>query len=130
MKLNRLFVSAALPLTLALSAGALTSVPARAAQPEHTMSHEADAGNHHAAGATENSPLYTTKGTVVEVDATGKKITVAHEAIPALNWPAMTMRFSVEQPDLLEGVKAGSSIRFDFLNQGKESILKDLEILR
>ncbi len=129
MKLNRLFVSAALPVTLTLSAGALTSVPAWAAQ-EHTMSHEADAGNHHAAGTTENSSLYTTKGTVVEVDTAGKKITVAHEAIPTLNWPAMTMRFSVEQPDLLEGVKAGSSIRFDFLNQGKESILQDLEILQ
>ncbi|MCF0319462.1 cation efflux system protein CusF [Klebsiella pneumoniae] len=33
-------------------------------------------------------------GVVKDIDMNSKKITISHEAIPAVGWPAMTMRFT------------------------------------
>ena len=35
------------------------------------------------------------KGVIKTIDMDSKKITIAHEAIPAVNWPPMTMRFTI-----------------------------------
>ena len=35
------------------------------------------------------------KGVIKAIDMDNKKITIAHEAIPAVNWPPMTMRFTI-----------------------------------
>jgi Cu(I)/Ag(I) efflux system membrane fusion protein len=41
-------------------------------------------------------------------------VTISHQPVPAVGWPAMTMTFRVEQPALLNGVKKGDSVRFAF----------------
>jgi Cu(I)/Ag(I) efflux system membrane fusion protein len=52
-------------------------------------------------------------GTLDAVDAAGTA-TITHQPIPELKWPPMTMDFAVARPDLVKGVKLGSSISFEF----------------
>ena len=71
--------------------------------------------------------IHTGRGVIDVVDRNGKKLTITHEAIPALNWPAMTMRFGLEDPVLLEDVRPGDKVRFDFREKGGEYSVVDLE---
>ena len=51
-------------------------------------------------------------GKVMEIDAKSGKITLAHEPIPALGWPSMTMGFSVKEAKSLATLKAGDTVEF------------------
>ena len=51
-------------------------------------------------------------GTVTAVDAAAGKVTLAHEAMPAIGWPAMTMTFAAD-PALLAGVAQGDRVAFE-----------------
>jgi Cu(I)/Ag(I) efflux system protein CusF len=44
-------------------------------------------------------------------------VTIAHDPIKALNWPAMTMPFKVADKALLAKVKVGAKVRFDLSGQ-------------
>lgn len=54
------------------------------------------------------------------------KITIAHEAIPAVNWPPMTMRFTITPQTQLNNVKDGDNVDFTFVQQGNLSLLQDI----
>ena len=56
-------------------------------------------------------------GVVTAVDAAGGSITLEHQAMPEVEWPAMTMTFSAK-PQILEGVKVGDKVSFDASIQG------------
>jgi Cu/Ag efflux protein CusF len=58
------------------------------------------------------SQLPTVSGTIEKVDAGAGKVTIDHGAIPNLNMDAMTMVFRVQDPALLQGVKAGDKVQF------------------
>ncbi|HPO17720.1 MAG TPA: efflux RND transporter periplasmic adaptor subunit [Rubrivivax sp.] len=66
-----------------------------------------------APAATES---YRTTGLVVEID--DQQITLDHAAVPALNWPAMTMPFTLADPALARGLKPGQLVSFSFDQQG------------
>ncbi|HLS79959.1 MAG TPA: efflux RND transporter periplasmic adaptor subunit [Steroidobacter sp.] len=51
-------------------------------------------------------------GKVVSVDHAGGRATLAHEPIPELGWPAMTMSFRFAQPHAVHALSAGDVIRF------------------
>lgn len=51
-------------------------------------------------------------GVVRAVNAKAGKVTLAHEAIPALKWPPMTMAFKVADPALLKDLAVGTKVRF------------------
>lgn len=68
---------------------------------------------------------FSTRGRVVEVD--GASITLEHEPVPALKWPAMTMPFQLAQPQLAGRVKAGDAVRFRFRQQGDEHVVTAIE---
>ena len=57
-------------------------------------------------------------GVVQSVDTAAGRVTIAHEPIKELNWPAMTMGFKVADPALLEHVAPGSKI--EFMLRGKD----------
>ncbi|MDR1008099.1 MAG: copper-binding protein [Campylobacteraceae bacterium] len=67
------------------------------------------------------------KGVVKGIDFENKKITIEHEAIEVLSWPAMTMRFTFEDENLVKDLKEGDSIEFLFVQQGKISLLKSVK---
>jgi Cu(I)/Ag(I) efflux system periplasmic protein CusF len=52
-------------------------------------------------------------GVVKSVDLKAHTVTLDHEPIPAIGWPAMTMTFPVASPDLLNGIAAGQTVTFD-----------------
>jgi Cu/Ag efflux protein CusF len=89
-------------LTLAVFLTAAGSVLAHETASPH--SHDA---NPAAAGA---KPLV--EAVVRTVDKSAKKITLKHGEIPNLDMGPMTMVFQVQDPSLLDKVKAGDSVRF------------------
>ncbi|WP_099065664.1 copper-binding protein [Serratia sp. BW106] len=44
-----------------------------------------------------------------------RKVSIAHQAIPALNWPPMTMSFQLPSSPLLTALPAGTAVDFSFL---------------
>ena len=51
-------------------------------------------------------------GIIKAINEKAHKIQIAHEPIPSLEWPAMTMWFLLDTP-LPQDIKAGDSVRFD-----------------
>lgn len=56
--------------------------------------------------------MYESVGRVEQL--TGDRVTLSHEPIPALQWPAMTMQFRLPDPAMASGVKAGDRVTFTF----------------
>lgn len=59
-------------------------------------------------------------GVVTEVDEANSKVTIKHEPIQSLNWPAMSMTFNVKDKKLLEKAKAGEKVQFSFVQSGSD----------
>ncbi|OIP08064.1 MAG: hypothetical protein AUK53_10775 [Betaproteobacteria bacterium CG2_30_59_46] len=59
------------------------------------------------------------KGTVNKIDAATATVNISHEAIPAIQWPAMTMDFKVANKKLLSGIKVGQAITFGLAKEAK-----------
>ena len=77
-------------------------------------------------GAAEQ--VITGTGIVKDIDLTNKKVTISHEAIPAIGWPAMTMRFTfIEVDESINALKVGSHVDFSFVQQGNISLLKSIK---
>ncbi|STE53078.1 Cation efflux system protein CusF precursor [Edwardsiella tarda] len=66
-------------------------------------------------------------GIVKDIDFQNKKITIAHDAIPSIGWPAMTMRFT-SQDDGITALKPGNKVNFSFIQQGNLSLLQDIQV--
>jgi Cu(I)/Ag(I) efflux system membrane fusion protein len=54
----------------------------------------------------------TGHGIVTAVDAGRGELTIRHQPIPAMNWPAMTMRFTLAQPGMARGLARGQPVQF------------------
>jgi len=54
-------------------------------------------------------------------------VTLSHEAVPALQWPPMTMPFPLATPDLAKGLRPGDKVRFKFRQQGGENLITAIE---
>jgi len=65
--------------------------------------------------AADNQKSYLAKGEVVTLDSASGKVKLKHDAIPELKWPAMTMFFNVADKSLLDIVKAGDQVEFEFV---------------
>ena len=65
--------------------------------------------------AADNQKSYSTKGEVVAVDGALSKVKLKHEAVPELKWPGMTMFFNVADKSLLDTVKTGDQVEFEFV---------------
>jgi Cu(I)/Ag(I) efflux system membrane fusion protein len=56
--------------------------------------------------------LYETRGRIEQITPTS--VTLSHEPVPAIGWPAMTMQFRLADPALAKGIKAGDRVAFAF----------------
>lgn len=72
------------------------------------------------------SPTVSASGEVKAIDRDTNKVTIAHGAIPALNWPPMTMRFTITPQTRLDAVKPGDKVDFTFIQQGNLSLLQSI----
>ena len=64
--------------------------------------------------------MATGTGVVTAVDKTAGTITIKHGPVAAAGWPAMTMGFPVADPMMLEQVKAGDAVSFEFKTEGNQ----------
>ena len=58
-------------------------------------------------------------GTVVALNAAGKKVTFDHAPMPEIYWPAMKMEFPVASSVDLSKVKTGDKVKFTLTGSGK-----------
>ena len=70
------------------------------------------AGTSAAAPSKQSQGAYQSTGRIESL--TGDRITLNHEPVPALKWPAMTMTFKLSPPSLARGFKKGDRVRFGF----------------
>ena len=57
-------------------------------------------------------------GVVQQVDRGASAVTMAHEPVATLNWPAMTMQFKVGDAALFERLQPGGRVAFEFVGEG------------
>ena len=58
------------------------------------------------------------------------EIVLAHEPIPGLEWPSMTMPFALSQPGIAQGFAPGQKVRFHFLSTEDGPVIERLESLQ
>lgn len=66
--------------------------------------------------------LHETTGRVEAV--TPESVTLSHAPVPAIGWPAMTMSFRLENPQLASGLKVGDQVSFAFEQQGSAQVVR------
>ncbi len=59
-----------------------------------------------------NNTLPLADGIVQKIDPQTGKITLAHDAIPNLKMPPMTMPYQMQNPALLKNVQVGNKVKF------------------
>ncbi|CRD45324.1 copper-binding protein [Stenotrophomonas indicatrix] len=64
-------------------------------------------------------------GTVESVDTVTHKITIAHGAVDAVGWPAMTMAFKAT-PEQVASVGAGQQVHFEFRLDGSDATITEI----
>lgn len=76
-------------------------------------------------GTKKNAKTTTHKAVAVvkKVDQEHGKVTLAHEAVQSLKWPAMTMAFSVKDARLFDKLAAGKKVNVEFAKQGDEYVV-------
>ena len=62
-------------------------------------------------------------GVITAIDTKENILTLDHEAIPAINWPAMKMGFKVADPSLLNGLTVGDKVDFELKAEGENYII-------
>lgn len=60
---------------------------------------------------------------VQKMDFANGKVTLAHDAVKTLEWPAMTMVFSVKDKMMLNKLTVGQKINIDFVHQSSDYII-------
>jgi len=86
----------------------LLAVPSVSAQAQSTAAHQAT-------------------GVVKSVDRAKSTVMLAHDPVKSLNWPAMTMPFTIKDKALLEKLPAGKKVQFEFVQQGKDYVITNVK---
>ena len=57
-------------------------------------------------------------GVLNAVDAASGSVTISHEPVASLKWPAMKMDFVLANAGLVSGLKPGTAVEFEFVERG------------
>jgi Cu(I)/Ag(I) efflux system protein CusF len=75
------------------------------------------------AGADKKAAVHKTMAVVKEVDPGKGKVTLAHDPVKSLNWPAMTMGFAVKDKALFDKLAVGQKVNVEFTQQGSDYVV-------
>lgn len=78
------------------------------------------------AGASSQT-THMAMGEVKSVDAKDQVVTVAHEPVKTLNWPAMTMGFVVKDKMLMDKLSVGKKVQFEFVQEGGKYVVTSVK---
>jgi Cu(I)/Ag(I) efflux system protein CusF len=67
-------------------------------------------------------------GVVKGLDAPSSRIIISHEAIPAVQWPAMVMSFRISK-ELASGLKVGQKVEFEFEPKDMDGTITKVKVL-
>ena len=71
--------------------------------------------------------VVTGRGTVTAIDTAGGRVTLAHDPIPEVNWPAMTMPFAIKQ-SLTAQIAVGDRVEFQMMEMpGGNYMIREIE---
>ena len=62
-------------------------------------------------------------GTVKSVDAKAGTVTLDHEPVKSMSWPAMTMAFKVQDKALMDKLTQGKKVEVEFEQRGKDYVI-------
>lgn len=62
-------------------------------------------------------------GVVKKLDPRSATVTLAHDPVESLGWPAMTMGFQVKDRTLIDKLAVDRKIAFEFVQQGKDYVI-------
>ena len=80
-----------------------------------------------AAAKSTSAATHSVQGVVKSVDTRNNTVMLAHEPVPSLKWPAMTMAFKAEDPKLIQGLTTGQKVNFEFAQRGKDYVLTSIK---
>jgi Cu(I)/Ag(I) efflux system protein CusF len=107
-------------LTLGLLAGC--SPPTGQAPKQDASDTATPSGANDTPAASPAPSTVSATGVVKAVDRAGKTVTIAHDPVAALQWPAMTMTFNAPDADL-SSLKQGDHVSFEFALIGMEGTI-------
>ena len=67
-------------------------------------------------------------GVITAIETKENILTIDHEAIPEINWPAMTMGFKVSDPVLLNNLTKGEKVDFKLKVEGETYTVVDIKL--
>lgn len=67
--------------------------------------------------------VHVARGVVKKLEVDSAKVTLKHEPVPSLDWPSMTMGFSVRDKALLGGFVEGETVEVEFVRDGKDYVI-------
>lgn len=69
------------------------------------------------------------RGVVKDVDVTKGAVTLSHEAMPGMQWPAMTMTFRLRDPKIAQTLKPGTEVTFEVKHdpEGSDYIVESIK---
>jgi Cu(I)/Ag(I) efflux system periplasmic protein CusF len=70
---------------------------------------------------------YDAVGVVRQVDPTAGTVTIDHEAIVGLGWPAMTMSFRVKDKTLFDRLAVDRKVQFRVVKQGAAYVVTSVK---
>lgn len=71
-------------------------------------------------------PVIRARGTLEAIDRERGRVTIAHDAVPTLKWPAASMTFEVRR-EQLEGLAVGDRVRIGFREEDGRAALVSIE---
>lgn len=65
-------------------------------------------------------------GVIKSVNTDQGSVTIEHGPVPMMNWPPMTMTFTVERPAMLRGFTPGARVEFAFRKRGDAFVINSI----
>ncbi|WP_160109017.1 copper-binding protein [Pseudomonas izuensis] len=75
------------------------------------------------------SPVASASGAIKAIDSARHKVIIAHGAVPALQWPPMTMGFQATEAQLAT-VKVGDQVNFKFQQEGAAATIVSIDVAK
>ena len=71
----------------------------------------------------ESTKTHTAVGVVSKNDPKAGTVTIDHEPVKSLNWPAMSMAFKVKDKAMLDKLAVDKKVQVEFQQQGKDNVI-------
>jgi Cu(I)/Ag(I) efflux system protein CusF len=80
-------------------------------------------GTEMSAPKSPKTQAHAATGVVKKLDLKSGTVTLAHDPVKSLGWPAMTMGFQVKDRTLMDKLAVDRKIAFEFVQQGKDYVI-------